>query len=91
MIALHLSNSNYRLINWLFFGQPPREGVMGASGGVGAPQDAPIPVHSSGTMPAMHGEFNHATQHGHTGNTRKRAISVRPGPRVYESHVDRFR
>jgi hypothetical protein len=23
MIALHLSNSNYRLINWLFFGQPP--------------------------------------------------------------------
>jgi hypothetical protein len=36
-------------------------------------------------------ELNQATQHWHTGNTRKRAISVRPGHRVYESHVDRFR
>jgi len=35
--------------------------------------------------------LNHATQHWYTGNTRKHAISVRPGPRVYESHVDRFR
>jgi len=36
-------------------------------------------------------ELNQATQHWHTGNTRKCAISVRPGHRVYESHVDRFR
>jgi hypothetical protein len=35
-------------------------------------------------------DLHQATQHGHTGNTCKRAISVRPGHRVYESHVDRF-
>jgi hypothetical protein len=35
--------------------------------------------------------LNQATQHWHTGNTRKRAISVRPGHRVYGSRVDRFR
>src|SRR5262245_54113757 len=35
--------------------------------------------------------LNQATQHWHTGSTRKRAIAVRPGHRVYESHVDRFR
>jgi hypothetical protein len=24
IIVCHLTNGNYRLINWLFFGQPPR-------------------------------------------------------------------
>jgi hypothetical protein len=32
-------------------------------------------------------ELNQATQHWYTGSTHKRVISVRPGHRVYESHV----
>jgi hypothetical protein len=28
IIVCHLTNGNYRLINWLFFGQPPRQLIV---------------------------------------------------------------
>lgn len=36
----------------------------------------------------IQGALNQTTQHWHTGSTRKRAIPVCPGHRVYESRVD---
>ena len=36
-------------------------------------------------------ELNRATRHWYTGSTRRRAISVFRGHRVYESRVERFR
>src|SRR4029453_7193615 len=51
--------------------------------------DRPLSRHckGAGTPDTMMCVLNQATQHWHTGNTRKRAISVRPGHRVYESPV----
>ena len=49
---------------------------------------SPLWSHEPGYPPWC---LNQATQHWHTGSTRKHAISACPWHRVYESRVDRFR